>query len=65
MTSDYPGKPGDMWQDDDGSVYVHCADGRLRLLADDEDPYTPDQLDDDRGPILPIDTGRPYDEDTF
>jgi ligand-binding sensor domain-containing protein len=54
MTDGYPGKPGDMFQDQDGGVYVHCADGRLRYVDASEDPYTPAELDDERGPLLKL-----------
>jgi len=47
-------RPGDMVQDDDGSIYVHCADGRLRLVADEAPYNTLAELDNERGPLLPV-----------
>lgn len=47
-------RPGDMVQDDDGALYVHCADGLMRLADADEEPYTLDELDAECGPLMPI-----------
>jgi hypothetical protein len=51
----YPGKPGDGWQDDDGTVWIHCADGQMRMMAPETVAWDPAAVDDAYGPMDPLD----------
>lgn len=51
----YPGRPGDGWQDDEGAHWVLCADGKMRMLVETEEPEDPAELDARFGPMLPLD----------
>lgn len=47
----YPGAPGDGWQDNEGDVWVLCADGMMRLLDNETTPRNPDDLASEYGPM--------------
>ena len=51
----YPGRPGDGWSDCEGDIWVHCADGQMRLINEAEEPEDPAELNERFGPMLPLD----------
>ncbi|ACU71903.1 hypothetical protein Caci_2994 [Catenulispora acidiphila DSM 44928] len=50
----YPGIPGDGWRDNEGDVWVLCADNMLRLLDDETTSRDPDDLAGEYGPMEPV-----------
>lgn len=53
-TDGYPGIYGTGWQDNEGDVWVLCADGMMRLLDDETTPRDPDDLAGEYGPMEPV-----------
>lgn len=50
----YPGAPGDAWQDNEGDVWVLCADGQMRMASPLVDPRDSVAVADAYGPLLPL-----------
>ena len=51
----YPGRPGDVWQDDDGNWFVLFPDGMLRMIEADAEPIDPYDRSLIDGPaLLPV-----------
>lgn len=48
LTSDFPGVPGSMWLDTENDLWVHCADGRMRLAHTN---LAPGEADASYGPM--------------
>lgn len=50
----YPGAPGDAWQDNEGDVWVLCADGQMRMVSPLVDSCGSVAVAVAYGPLLPI-----------
>ena len=48
----FPGDPGALWHDADGDLWVHCADGQMRLVTETEEPDSPAELERHAGPMM-------------
>lgn len=51
----YPGRPGDVWQDQEGDHWVMCADGQVRWVHTGSDPCHPAVAEDVYGPMVALD----------
>lgn len=53
----FPCVPGSMWRDANDDLWVLCADGRMRMLADDVGAQSPTGLEDNCGPLRTFGVG--------
>lgn len=56
----FPGLPVPAWQTDDGDVWVLLADGKMHMIASEDEftdplaPMDPADLDAHFGPMIPV-----------